>query len=125
MDSRSAGRVALAATYLGGAAVNLSVAVGHPGVYESFDDYAVLGLYRAVWRDVVVPRLRTFLALVVLFEAAVGAAILRGGRAGTVGHAAGLGFQAFLVPFWFVYGLPNVALAGVHAWSLFGDADDR
>lgn len=119
---KGATEVLLGLIYLGGAVVNFWFFIRNPGIYSSFADSAILSIYRETWQELVVPHMRLFLLLVVIFEGLVGIAILSRGQFAKLGHAAALLFQIFLIPFWFVWGLTNTGLAVVHAGFLLNDS---
>ena len=103
---------ALAALFLGaGAAVNaVHLLLGR--TYSHFADASPSAFVRDTWVSVVVPHVTFFIALLVLFEAAVGALVLVGGPCRRVALVLVAAFHVALLAFsgWYaVWSLPMVA----------------
>jgi hypothetical protein len=112
-------RLVLAIAFFAGASVNAYLALGVPEVYEEFADFAFLRVYRSLWRGMVLPRLRLWIALVILFEIAVGVLLLTAGPYARSGLILAALYTAFLVPFWWGGGgLINIALFVLMLWLL-------
>lgn len=106
-------RLGFAATYLLGGIAHFVLIARSPGIYESFADMALVGIYTDAWREFVLPNLAVVVPLVGLFELAVGVTLLWRGRAVRLAHIAGAIFQVGLVlsgP----WGAINAGLALLH-----------
>lgn len=76
--------------------------------YAGFADASYIPFVRETWQSVVAPNQFLFIGLLVVFEAAVGALVVMGGRRTRVALVAMMGFHVALLSFgWFFY-----------AWSL-------
>jgi hypothetical protein len=112
-------RLVLAVAFFAGAAVNAYLALGAPEVYEEFADFSFLRFYRSLWRGIVLPRLRLWIALVIVFEVAVGVLLLTAAPYAQLGLVLAALYTAFLVPFWWGGGgLINVVLFLLILWLL-------
>jgi hypothetical protein len=112
-------RLVLAVAFFAGAGVNAYLALGVPEVYEEFADFSFLRVYRSLWRGMVLPRLRLWIALVILFEVAVGALLLSAGPYARLGLILAALYTAFLVPFWWGGGgVVNIVLFLFMLWLL-------
>lgn len=100
------------------AAVNGAVAAaGRSQLYVEFIDDTYVEFYRRAWELLVASRPLPWVLALTAFEAAVGAATLRGGRARLVGLAASAVFVAALTPAG-PYTLGNPVLAAVPVYLL-------
>lgn len=112
-------RLILAIAFFAGAGVNAYLALGVPEVYERFADFAFLRVYRSLWWGLVLPRLRLWIALVILYEIGVGVLLLSSDPYATIGLALAAAYTALLVPFWWGGGgLINVLLFLLMVWLL-------
>jgi len=112
-------RLVLAIAFFAGAGLNAYLALGVPEVYERFADFAFLRIYRSLWTGLVLPRLRFWIALVILFEIAVGVLLLTAGPYARLGLVLAALYTAFLVPFWWGGGgLINIGLFLLTLWLL-------
>jgi len=103
-----AGRLAFAFLYLvAGAGMNvLFLARGDD--YAKFADGAYVAFVRHTWHTLVVPHHEAWIALLILFEAAVGVLALQGGRKLYVAYVLAIAFHIALLSFGW----------GFYAWSL-------
>ncbi len=109
----------LAVVFFVGAGVNAYLVLGVPEVCEQLADFSFLRLYRSLWRGLVLPRLRLWVALVIVFEVAVGMLLLSADPYATLGLVLAAAYTAFLVPFWWGGGeLVNIVLFLVMLWLL-------
>lgn len=100
------------------AAVNGAMAAaGRSQLYVAFIDDTYVELYGRAWETLVAPQPLPWVLALTVFEAAVGAATLRGGRARLVGLAASAVFVAALTPA-SPYTLGNPVLAALPAYLL-------
>ncbi len=120
MELLKVGKIFLGIIYLAGAMVNFIFVLFRPEVYQSFADVAVIPLYRKLWMVMVIPHLRVWLALVIVFEITVGLFILGKGIFVKIGLAGATLFNLFLVPFWWagLSPLSNLPLALGQAFLL-------
>lgn len=109
----------LAVAFFVGAGVNAYLVLGVPEVYEGFADLSFLRFYRSLWRGLVLPRLRLWVALVIIFEVAAGVLLLSADPYATLGLVLAAAYTAFLFPFWWGGGgLVNIVLFLVMLWLL-------
>lgn len=93
------GRAALGALFIGaGALVNL-VYLLTGADYGTFADAAHLAFVRDTWHFVVAPRQTVFIALLIIYEIAVGVLILSGGRRTEMGLVGAIGMHLGLLLF--------------------------
>ena len=112
-------RLVLAVVFFAGAGVNAYLALGVPEVYEQFADFSFLRIYRSLWRGLVLPRLRLWIGLVIIFEVVVGVLLLSADPYATLGLVLAAAYAAFLVPFWWGGGgLINILLFLLMLWLL-------
>ena len=76
-----------------GAVVNAIYLVVDPSYYAGFADSSPFPFVRDTWESLVVPHMSFFITLLIIFEAIVGALILRGGRRTQVGLIALMAFH--------------------------------
>ncbi len=119
MPYRDVIRLVLAIAFFVGAGVNAYLVLGVPEIYEGFADFAFLRFYRAIWRERILPQLQLWMALVIVFEVAVGVLLLAAGPYAHGGLALAAIYSAFLVPFWWAGGgLVNILLFLLTVWLL-------
>ena len=112
-------RLVFAVLFFVGAGVNAYLALGVPEVYEQFADFSFLRVYRSLWRGLVLPRLRLWVGLVIIFEVVVGVLLLSADPYATLGLVLAAAYTAFLVPFWWGGGgLINILLFLLMLWLL-------
>lgn len=112
-------RLVLAVVFFAGAGVNAYLALGVPEVYEQFADFSFLRIYRSLWRGLVLPRLRLWIGLVIIFEVVAGVLLLSADPYATLGLVLAAAYAAFLVPFWWGGGgLINILLFLLMLWLL-------
>ena len=105
--------------FLAMAAVNASlVALGHADVYAAMADDSPIGLYRAVWQQLVPPHPLPWALALIAFEIAVGVAALGRGRAPLAALIASILFVVGLIPASPPYTSWNALLALVPAYLL-------
>lgn len=106
--ARQIGRLALGALFvLAGALINAWYLLTDVD-YGGFADASYIPFVRDAWQSVVAPNQFLFIGLLVVFEAAVGALVVMGGRRTRIALVAMMGFHVALLSFgWFFY-----------AWSL-------
>lgn len=100
-DPRSllVGRIAVGILYLAaGALVNLAFLVRGDD-YADFAAGSSIPFVRETWTWVVVPHHVIFISVLIVFEAAVGVLVLRGGRSAEVGLLAAIAFHVALTSF--------------------------
>lgn len=109
------GRAALATLYIGAGALVNAVFLATGSDYAEFAATSYIPFVRDTWRSLVVPNVSIFIPLLIGFETAVGALVLRGGRFTQIGLVAAIAFHAALLPFgWgsYMWSIPMiVALA--------------
>lgn len=99
--------------------VHLGIVAADPTTYQHFADGAVLGFVRDGWSDIVMARPEVYGLLLMAGEAALGTALLVGGRAARVGWAGVVLFHLLLALFgWWVLVWVVPALAVVVPWAL-------
>ncbi|MFT4891175.1 MAG: hypothetical protein ACI9YT_002099 [Halobacteriales archaeon] len=103
----------LGLTYVVGGLVHLAFWASNRAMYGEIIEFILVGWYRDLWTELVLPNLGVLLPLLALFELALAAAILSSGRGAKVGLAVGAMFNLALAPlgFWWP---TNVALALAH-----------
>ena len=112
-------RLVVAAAFVLGAVANGIMVLTAPEIYEGFADLAFFGFYRTLWQRVVLPRLRFWVVLAILFELVLGALLVSADPGARVGLALAAAYAAFLVPFWWGGGaLINVLLCALMLWLL-------
>ena len=109
---------------IAGAATNAFLGLTRPEMYASFADLSIIPLYQSLWRSVVVPYLRFWLLLTVVFELTMGILILSKGLWVKVGMVGAILFFLFLVPFWWEGGaIINIVFAVILVLLLRYDYD--
>jgi hypothetical protein len=112
-------RLVLAVAFFVGAGVNAYLALVVPEVYERFADFSFLRVYRSLWRGMVLPRLRFWIALVIVFEIGLGGLLLAADPYARLGLILAALYTAFLVPFWWGGGgVINIVLFLLMLWLL-------
>lgn len=95
------------------AGVHLGLVAADPGVYRHFADGALFGFVRSGWRDVFMTDPAFWGLCVMAGELVLGALLLFGGRAATVGWVGVLTFHVLLMlfgPGFWLWSVPAVAL---------------
>jgi hypothetical protein len=107
------GRYAVAALFIAaGAAVNLFLVVTDRAGYAKFAEGSYLAFVRDTWASLVVPHTTAWIALLIVFELAVGLAALRGGTTTQFAYAAAIAFHVALLSFgigFYFWSLPMLA----------------
>jgi hypothetical protein len=104
------GRWALAVLFVAaGAAVNAAFLLTGAD-YTAFADTAQLAVVRDTWRSLVAPNQTGFIGALIVFEAAAGLLVLRGGRATQVALVAMIGFHLALLSFGWGFALWSVPM---------------
>jgi hypothetical protein len=119
MNLPNIARLVLALLFLAGGLSHIYLVSARPSIYEGFADLAFWSLYKSLWQDWVLPHLKLWIALLILFEFAVGALLLGSGVYPQIGLALAAAFMIFLIPFWWGGGaLANLVLLALVAWLL-------
>lgn len=95
------------------AGVHLGLVAADPGVYRQFADDALFGFVRSGWREVFMADPAFWGLCVMAGELVLGALLLIGGRAATVGWVGVLTFHVLLMlfgPGFWLWSVPAVAL---------------
>jgi len=95
------------------AGVHLGLVAADPGVYRHFADDALFGFVRSGWREVFMADPAFWGLCVMAGELVLGALLLIGGRAATVGWVGVLTFHVLLMlfgPGFWLWSVPAVAL---------------
>jgi chromate transport protein ChrA len=107
--------------YLLGALINLMLALINPQIYREFASLSIMPLYKTLWKSMVIPHLRIWLILVVVFEITIGSFILSKRNLANVGLMGGIIFNLFLIPFWWSgFALINVLFVLIQILLLRG-----
>jgi hypothetical protein len=96
-QARLVGRASVAVLFLLGGALLHAINLANGSDYSGFADPAVSNRITEAWESVVVPNAVVFIGLLAVFEAAVGALVLSGGRGTQLGY---LGVIAFYSVLW-------------------------
>jgi uncharacterized membrane protein len=113
---RYVGRAAVGVLFIAGGALAHLVNLGTHASYASFADPALFAWVAHAWRAVVPPNHVVLIGLLAVFEAAVGALVISGGRRTQVGYAAIIAFYLALWLFgwietvWCVVMIPAMVL---------------
>ena len=110
--ARRTGRIAVGALYIGAGAVVNAAFLARGDDYAKFADASYIPFVRDTWRSLVVPQHELFISLLILFEAAVGALVLSGGRRTQVGLVGALGFHVALLTFGWGFYLWSIPMLG-------------
>lgn len=118
------GRLAVATLFvLAGAAVNLFLVAHDRAGYAKFAEGSYLPFVRHTWDSLVVPHTTAWIALLIVFEFAVGVLALAGGALTRLSYAAAIGFHVALLSFGFGFALWSIPMLA--ALAILWRAEER
>jgi hypothetical protein len=124
MKIANIGRSIFGLILIAGAVTNGFLGLTQPEMYVPFADMSIIPLYQSLWRSVVVPYLRFWLPLTVVFELTMGILILSKRLWVKVGMVGAILFFLLLVPSWWEGGaIINIVFAAILVLLLRYDYD--
>lgn len=100
-------RLFIALWFLLGWMTHVYLVTTNPEIYRSFGNSAIFPAYTAFWNNVVMPNIRVFATLLVLFEIAVGCLISSRGKWVKIGLMFSILFSLFLIQMGLSYTTPD------------------